>query len=55
MRASCNSWANPASSMSTLYPLAGQSQPTATYLDARRASDGREVDRAACVAALKRN
>ena len=38
-----------------LYPLAGQSQPTATYLDARRASDGREVDRAACVAALKRN
>lgn len=34
-------------------PQAGGVRPTATYVDARR-GDGREVDRAACVAALKR-
>ena len=37
-----------------LYPLTPDAQPTATYVDARRASDGLDVDRAACVAALKR-
>lgn len=37
-----------------LYPLRPGSEPIATYVDARRASDGRDVDRAACVAALTR-
>ena len=37
-----------------LYPLTQGAQPTATYVDARRASDGLDVDRAACVAALRR-
>lgn len=37
-----------------LYPLAQGAEPTATYIDARRASDGLDVDRAACVAALRR-
>ncbi len=37
-----------------LYPLRSGAEPVATYVDARRASDGREVDRAACVAALRR-
>lgn len=37
-----------------LYPLTPGAEPTATYVDARRASDGLDVDRAACVAALKR-
>ena len=36
-----------------LYPAARDLEPQATYLDARR-SDGRDVDRAACVAALRR-
>lgn len=36
-----------------LYPQPGSAKPTATYVDARR-SDGREVDRAACVAALRK-
>ncbi|HAU21792.1 MAG TPA: hypothetical protein DCS24_04205 [Erythrobacter sp.] len=35
-----------------LYPLRPGAQPVATHLEARRASDGRAVDRAACVAAL---
>ena len=35
-----------------LYPAAKDREPQATYLDARR-SDGRDVDRAACVAALR--
>ena len=35
-----------------LYPLRPGSEPVATYVDARRASDGRDVDRASCVAAL---
>ena len=37
-----------------LYPLKPGSEPVATYVDARRASDGLDVDRAACVAALIR-
>lgn len=36
-----------------LYPSAQGREPQATYVDARRA-DGQDVDRAACVAALKR-
>lgn len=36
-----------------LYPQPGSSRPTATYVDARR-GDGRDVDRAACVAALRK-
>lgn len=35
-----------------LYPPQAGGRPTATYVDARR-GDGREVDRAACVAALR--
>ena len=37
-----------------LYPLTQGAEPTATYVDARRASDGLDVDRASCVAALPR-
>ena len=37
-----------------LYPLRPGGEPSATYVSARRASDGLEVDRAACVAALRR-
>jgi hypothetical protein len=37
-----------------LYPLRQGAEPVATYVEARRASDGQEVDRAACVAALAR-
>ncbi|HQS69003.1 MULTISPECIES: hypothetical protein [unclassified Novosphingobium] len=36
-----------------LYPQAGGARPTATYVEARR-GDGREVDRAACVTALRK-
>lgn len=36
-----------------LYPPPGGGKPTATYVDARR-GDGRDVDRAACVAALRK-
>lgn len=36
-----------------LYPAAAGREPRATYVDARRASDGKDVDRAACVTALK--
>lgn len=36
-----------------LYPPDGGGEARATYLDARRASDGQAVDRAACVAALR--
>lgn len=35
-----------------LYPPAQGSEPKATYVDARR-SDGRDVDRVACIAALR--
>ena len=38
-----------------LYPPAQGREPQATYVEARRASDGQEVDRAACIAALRRN
>ena len=37
-----------------LYPLRPGGEPVATYVDARRPSDGLDVDRAACVAALAR-
>ncbi len=37
-----------------LYPLRPGGQPAATHVEARRASDGQDVDRAACVAALRR-
>lgn len=37
-----------------LYPLRPNTEPVATYVDARRPSDGLDVDRAACVAALRR-
>ncbi|HCS17745.1 MAG: hypothetical protein VXY04_06685 [Pseudomonadota bacterium] len=37
-----------------LYPLRPGGEPSATYVDARRASDGLDVDRAACVRALRR-
>ncbi|MCB2061717.1 MAG: hypothetical protein KDE21_14475 [Novosphingobium sp.] len=37
-----------------LYPSATGREPQATYVDARRASDGVDVDRAACVSALRK-
>jgi hypothetical protein len=37
-----------------LYPPSPGAAPTATYVDARRASDGLDVDRASCVKALRR-
>lgn len=37
-----------------LYPLSPGATPTATHVEARRASDGRGVDRARCAAALQR-
>lgn len=37
-----------------LYPLTPGGEPVATWVEARRRSDGAEVDRAACVAALAR-
>ncbi len=37
-----------------LYPSAVGREPQATYVDARRASDGKDVDRAPCIAALRR-
>jgi hypothetical protein len=36
-----------------LYPGAAGREPQATYVDARR-TDGRDVDRAACIAALRK-
>lgn len=36
-----------------LYPAERGREPQATYVEARRASDGQDVDRAACVAALR--
>ena len=36
-----------------LYPTTQGADPEATYLEARRASDGQDVDRVACVTALK--
>lgn len=37
-----------------LYPLDARGEPRATYVDARRATDGKDVDRAACIAALRK-
>ena len=37
-----------------LYPLRPGGTPAATHVEARRASDGQAVDRAACVAAMRR-
>lgn len=37
-----------------LYPPAQNREPEATFVDARRASDGQDVDRAACIAALRK-
>lgn len=37
-----------------LYPPAQGGEPEATYVDTRRASDGQDVDRASCAAALRR-
>ena len=37
-----------------LYPPSPGGAPTATYVDARRASDGLDVDRVSCVRALRR-
>lgn len=37
-----------------LYPMRQGAEPAATYVDARRASDGLDVDRASCIAALRR-
>ena len=36
-----------------LYPGSPGREPQATYVDARRASDGKEVDRASCIGALR--
>jgi hypothetical protein len=35
-----------------LYPLTRGAEPVSTYVEARRSSDGQDVDKAACVAAL---
>lgn len=37
-----------------LYPSASAKEPRASYIDARRVSDGQDVDRAACIAALRK-
>ena len=37
-----------------LYPLTKGAEPVATYVEARRASDGQDVDKASCVQALLR-
>jgi hypothetical protein len=37
-----------------LYPLNPGSEPVATFVEARRASDGADVDKPSCVAALQR-
>jgi len=36
-----------------LYPPGAGAEPQATYVDARRASDGQDVDRATCIRALR--
>ena len=36
-----------------LYPPGAGREPLTTYIDARRPSDGQDVDRAACIAALR--
>ncbi|MGE3690643.1 MAG: hypothetical protein AB7F98_04610 [Novosphingobium sp.] len=37
-----------------LYPASQGREPQATYIDARRGSDGKDVDRPACIQALKK-
>jgi hypothetical protein len=37
-----------------LYPMAPGREPQATYVDARRPSDGRDVDRVSCINGLRR-
>ncbi len=37
-----------------LYPLHDRAEPEATWVEARRRSDGLDVNRASCVAALRR-
>ncbi|MFC3174983.1 hypothetical protein ACFOD9_12055 [Novosphingobium bradum] len=37
-----------------LYPAAPGREPQASYVDARRASDGQDVDRVACVRSMRR-
>jgi hypothetical protein len=37
-----------------LYPLRENAEPEATWVEARRRSDGLDVNRAACVSALRR-
>lgn len=37
-----------------LYPPRGGGDPVATHVDARRGSDGQDVDRASCVEALRK-
>ena len=37
-----------------LYPLRPREEPVATWIEARRPDTGNDVDRAACIAALKR-
>ncbi len=37
-----------------LYPESEGREPTATYVEARRSSDGKDVDRASCVSALRK-
>ncbi|HUD28176.1 MAG TPA: hypothetical protein VMQ93_04835 [Novosphingobium sp.] len=36
-----------------LYPSTASKEPRASYVEARRSSDGQDVDRAACVGALR--
>lgn len=36
-----------------LYPSTAGREPQATYVDARRSSDGKDVDRATCISALR--
>ena len=48
-------WLPVSATYTTLSPSPrSRGEPSATYVDARRASDGLDVDRAACVQALKR-
>lgn len=37
-----------------LYPTTAGKEPQATYVDARRSTDGRDVDRVACIGALRK-
>jgi hypothetical protein len=37
-----------------LYPSAQGREPQATYVEARRTTDGRDVDRASCIAGLRK-